>query len=66
MTIQKIAQKQLGTTSTIHFARKGTSDCFWFDLGEVKTYTNTMDIVRRYLNADDLGASDWRVITPAA
>lgn len=65
MTIQKIAQKQLDTPTTIHFARKGTADCFWFDLGEVKTYNNAMDVVRRYLNADDLAASDWRIITPS-
>ena len=40
MTIQKIAQMQRDTTSTIHFARKGTSDCYtvFQEKGKLKTF----------------------------
>jgi hypothetical protein len=63
MTIQKIAQKQLDIPSTIHFARKGTSDCYWFDLGSVRAYSDTERSGRRVsLDVNDLAATDWRVI----
>ena len=63
MTIQKIAQKQLDQPSTLYFARKGTSDCYWFNIGSVRAYSDTERGGRRVsLELDDLAATDWRVI----
>lgn len=63
MTINKIAQKQLDSPSTIYFARKGTSDCFWFDLGSLKSYADGERGGRHAsLSSADLAAGDWRVI----
>lgn len=66
MTIQLIAQKQLDQPTVLHFARNGTSDCYWFDLGSVRVYSDTERGGRRVsLDVDDLAATDWRVITPS-
>jgi hypothetical protein len=66
MTIQKIAQKQLDTFSNLHFARKGTSDCYWFSAGTLRTYSDTQKDGRSAsLSIDDLAATDWRIITPS-
>jgi hypothetical protein len=72
MTIQTIAQKQLDQTiaqkqldqpTTLYFARKDTSDCYWFNLGSVMSYSDS-DMNGRpvSLDVDDLAATDWRVI----
>jgi hypothetical protein len=66
MTIQTIAQKQLDQPTTLHFARKGTTDCYWFNLGVVMSYSNSdMNGRRVSLDVDDLAANDWRVINPS-
>lgn len=67
MTIQAIAAKQFDSPSTIlYFARKGTSDCYWFNCGTVRAFSDTVQGGRRVaLDRDDLAATDWRVITPS-
>ena len=64
MTIQQIAQKQLDTPSThVHFARKGTADCYWFDCGTIRAFSDTELGGRRIaLDLNDLAAKDWRII----
>ena len=63
MTIQTIAQKQLDQPTTIYFARKGTSDCYWFNLGVVMSYSDYDAPARRVsLDLTELAATDWRVI----
>jgi hypothetical protein len=63
MTIQKIAQMQRDTTSTIHFARKGTSDCYWFDNGMLNIYRDAPGAGRRVsLDLEGLAATDWQII----
>ena len=65
MTIQTIAQKQLDQPTTIHFARRGTSDCYWFSAGNVMSYSDSdMNGRRVALDLDSLAATDWRVIKP--
>jgi hypothetical protein len=65
MTIEKIAQKQFDSPSTIlHFARKGTSDCYWFDCNTVRAFSDSVQGGRRVaLDLNDLAATDWDVIT---
>jgi hypothetical protein len=66
MTIQKIAQKQLDQPTVLHFTRKGTSDCYWFNHGSVMSYSDSnMDGRRVPFGVDDLAATNWRVIEPS-
>jgi hypothetical protein len=64
MTIQKIAAIQRDEVEVIHFARKGTSDCFWFGRGgQVLSYHDAYPMGRPLtLDLYDLAATDWRVI----
>ena len=65
MTIQAIAQKQGDNNLTIHFGRKGTSDCFWFDrLGIARAYSDSDKGGRRVsFDREELAATDWRAVT---
>ena len=63
MTVQTIAQKQLDQPTVLYFARKGTSNCYWFDFGVVMSYSDSDMHGRRVaLDVYDLAATDWRVI----
>lgn len=63
MTIQAIAKKQIETSSIVYFARKGSSDCYWFAFGSLRSYSDTdQDGCRISLPVGDLAANDWRVI----
>ena len=63
MTIQTLARKQLDQKLVFHFSRKNTSDCYWFDLGVLRSYSDTdLSGRRASLDIDDLAASDWRII----
>jgi hypothetical protein len=66
MTIQTIAQKQLDQPTTLYFTRKSTSDCYWFDYGNVMSYSDS-DMNGRCvsLGVDDLAATDWSVMNPS-
>ena len=75
MTLQKIAQMQLADSSTvIHFARKGATECLWFDWetarwfswGTIRAFSNTVpDGIHIELNLGDFAATDWRIIRPS-
>lgn len=63
MTIQKIAQKQFDQRDIFHFARKGTSDCYWFEFGVLRSYSDTDTKGRRIaLDLEALAATDWQII----
>lgn len=63
MTIQILAQKQTNQSATIYFARRKTSNCYWFNLGAVVSYSDSdMNGRRVYLTISDLAATDWYVI----
>ena len=63
MTIQKIAQMQSDTTSIIHFARRGTSDSYWFDDEVLNTYRDSPGSGRHVsLDLCALAATDWKII----
>ena len=62
MTIQKIAQKQFDRRDILHFARKGTSDCYWFEFGVLRSYSDTDAKGRRMvLDIEALAATDWQI-----
>ncbi|MDE2099408.1 MAG: hypothetical protein KGL39_19305 [Patescibacteria group bacterium] len=64
MNIHKIARMQWNDESTLYFASKGTSDCYWFDPhGVVRKYNDIFpDGFHVALTLDDIEANDWRII----